>query len=207
MTQTYKTDQERFWAGAFGQEYIGRNRGAKPLAAATVVLAKVLARTTSVRSAIEFGANIGLNLHALHHLTPETELAAVEINEQAAAELKTLAWIEVFHQSILAFRPSRQWDLVLTSSVLIHINPESLDEVYRLLHRSSRRYICLYEYYNPTPVEVPYRDHREVLWKRDFAGEMLDTFPDLTLVDYGFAYRRDPNFPQDDKTWFLLEKR
>jgi spore coat polysaccharide biosynthesis protein SpsF len=26
-------------------------------------------------------------------------------------------------------------------------------------------------------------------------------------VDYGFAYRRDPNFPQDDITWFLLEKR
>jgi spore coat polysaccharide biosynthesis protein SpsF len=27
------------------------------------------------------------------------------------------------------------------------------------------------------------------------------------LVDYGFAYHRDPNFPQDDITWFLLEKR
>ena len=27
------------------------------------------------------------------------------------------------------------------------------------------------------------------------------------LVDYGFAYRHDPNFPQDDITWFLMEKR
>jgi spore coat polysaccharide biosynthesis protein SpsF len=26
------------------------------------------------------------------------------------------------------------------------------------------------------------------------------------LVDYGFAYHRDPAFPQDDITWFLLEK-
>jgi len=28
----------------------------------------------------------------------------------------------------------------------------------------------------------------------------------MQLVDYGFAYRRDPNFPQDDITWFLMEK-
>ncbi|NDB35890.1 MAG: pseudaminic acid biosynthesis-associated methylase, partial [Flavobacteriia bacterium] len=43
--------------------------------------------------------------------------------------------------------------------------------------------------------------------KRDFAGELLDTFPDLRLVDYGFAYKRDTSFPQDDITWFLLEKQ
>ena len=35
---------------------------------------------------------------------------------------------------------------------------------------------------------------------------MLDRFPDLRLLDYGFAYHRDPVFPQDDITWFLLEK-
>jgi hypothetical protein len=28
----------------------------------------------------------------------------------------------------------------------------------------------------------------------------------LRLVDYGFVYRRDPAHPQDDLTWFLLEK-
>ena len=42
---------------------------------------------------------------------------------------------------------------------------------------------------------------------RDFAGEIMDRHPQLQLVDYGFAYRRDPNFPQDDITWFLMEKR
>jgi hypothetical protein len=29
----------------------------------------------------------------------------------------------------------------------------------------------------------------------------------MRLVDYGFIYRRDPNFPLDDANWFLLEKR
>jgi spore coat polysaccharide biosynthesis protein SpsF len=45
------------------------------------------------------------------------------------------------------------------------------------------------------------------LFKRDFAGEMLEQFADLRLIDYGFAYRRDPAFPQDDITWFLMEKK
>jgi spore coat polysaccharide biosynthesis protein SpsF len=36
---------------------------------------------------------------------------------------------------------------------------------------------------------------------------MMDQHPELALVDYGFAYRRDPNFPQDDVSWFLMEKR
>jgi hypothetical protein len=35
---------------------------------------------------------------------------------------------------------------------------------------------------------------------------MLDAYPDLKLLDYGFVYHRDPAHPQDDVTWFLIEK-
>ncbi len=50
--------------------------------------------------------------------------------------------------------------------------------------------------------------YKEKLFKRDFAGELLDTFSDLQLLDYGFllSHHRDPNFPHDDGTWFLLKK-
>ena len=59
--------------------------------------------------------------------------------------------------------------------------------------------------YNPTPVKVP---HREAwLYKRDFAGDMMDRYPDLKLLDYGFQYHRDYLFPVDDFNWFVLEKR
>ena len=54
--------------------------------------------------------------------------------------------------------------------------------------------------------KLPYRGHAGKLFKRDFAGELLERYADLSLVDYGFVYRRDPNFRQDDLTWFLLEK-
>ena len=46
-----------------------------------------------------------------------------------------------------------------------------------------------------------------VLFKRDFAGELLDKYKNkLLLLDYGFIYHRD-TYPQDDLTWFLMEKQ
>ncbi|MNY71976.1 hypothetical protein D3C86_2104270 [compost metagenome] len=75
------------------------------------------------------------------------------------------------------------------------------------MYQASSRYLLVAEYYNPKPVEISYRGHEGKLFKRDFAGEILDKYPDLVLLDYGFTYHRDMNFPQDDVTWFLMEKR
>jgi hypothetical protein len=44
------------------------------------------------------------------------------------------------------------------------------------------------------------------LFKRDFAGEILNKYQDIKLVDYGFVYRHDNAFPLDDVTWFLLKR-
>ncbi|MBU1076082.1 MAG: pseudaminic acid biosynthesis-associated methylase, partial [Spirochaetes bacterium] len=115
--------------------------------------------------------------------------------------------IKVYHQSILDFKVDQKRDLVFTKGVLIHINPEMLNKVYELLYKSSNRYICIAEYYNPTPVSLEYRGEKERLFKRDFAGEIMDKYKSLRLIDYGFAYHRDNNFKQDDITWFLMEKR
>lgn len=75
-----------------------------------------------------------------------------------------------------------------------------MNDIYTLLYECSTSWILINEYYNPTPVEVTYRGHAESLFKRDFAGEMLDRYPDLKLIDYGFQYFRDNNFPADDCT-------
>ena len=209
-TPVYRTEQESFWAGEFGDGYADRNQGERLVASNTAFLAKVLARATAVTSVIEFGANIGLNLMALRRLLPLSQLSAIEINQKAVARLQTLAGmignIHIHPQSIFDFTPNQTYDLTLIKGVLIHIAPDMLPTTYDLLYRASGRYICVAEYYNTSPVEVPYRGHTGKLFKRDFAGELLDTYPDLRLVDYGFAYRRDPQFPQDDITWFLLEK-
>lgn len=206
MSDQYQTEQERFWAGEFGNNYVERNIGEQLVAGNLALFSKILARTETVRSVIEFGANIGLNLMALRQLLPEADLSAIEINEKAVESLRRQEGINVYSQSILDFSPDRTRDLALIKGVLIHINPDMLPLVYDLLHQTSQRYICVVEYYNPSPVTIPYRGETNKLFKRDFAGEMLDRFSDLRLVDYGFSYHRDNNFPQDDLTWFLLEK-
>jgi spore coat polysaccharide biosynthesis protein SpsF len=203
----FKTEQESFWEGAFGDEYSKRVKGENIVARNINLFSKVISRTENVQSVLEFGSNIGMNLRAIKQLLPCSDLTAVEINKTAVAELEKWGEAQVHQQSILEFKPEKTWDMVLIKGVLIHINPEALQQVYELLYSSSSNYICISEYYNPTPVEVSYRGHSERLFKRDFAGEMLDKYPDLQLLDYGFAYHRDNNFPSDDLTWFLLKKR
>ncbi|WP_324631670.1 pseudaminic acid biosynthesis-associated methylase [Phormidium sp. CCY1219] len=204
--QDWLTEQEKFWSQDFGDEYTHRNQGDSLLSGNLSLFAKILARTQKVKSLIEFGANRGINLEAIEQLVPDIKLSAIEINNVAVEELRKSSDIEIYHQSILDFTPHRSWEFVLIKGVLIHINPNYLDEVYDRLYQSSHRYICLVEYYNPTPVEVTYRGHQGKLFKRDFAGEMLDKYKNLQLVDYGFVYHRDCHFPSDDLTWFLLEK-
>ena len=174
MMQTeFKTEQEGFWAGAFGNEYIDRNKSERLISSNIALFAKILACTENVRSVFEFGANIGLNLIAIKHLLPNALLSAVEINKQAVVELKKVVKeAVVYQQSILDFSwdvPPPQ-DLVLIKGVLIHINPDMLSQVYQSLYRLSKRYICIVEYYNPTPVSVSYRGQRDRLFKRYFAG-------------------------------------
>jgi pseudaminic acid biosynthesis-associated methylase len=200
------TEQEAFWEGSFGDEYTLRNNAERFLSSNIALFSKILARTQSVKSILELGANRGLNLHALRHLLPVAELSAVEINQQAVDELGKWGHAKVYHESILEFAPDYARDLVLIKGVLIHINPDRLKDAYAKLFEASSRYIVVVEYYNPTPVAIPYRGHVGKLFKRDFAGEILDQFKGLKLLDYGFAYHRDPNFPQDDITWFLMEK-
>lgn len=206
----FKTEQEKFWAGKFGTEYISRNRSEEYLASNIGFFSKTLAKTNNLKSCIEFGANIGMNLKAIKCLFPDISLKGIEINPDAADTLSEfLGERNVYRGSILDYSPKNEKeksDLALIKTVLIHINPDSLNAVYDKLYKASRKYILVCEYYNQIPVTISYRGHSRKLFKRDFAGEMLDRFKDLELIDYGFSYQRDGAFPQDDITWFLLSK-
>ena len=203
----FKTEQEKFWSGDFGSDYIARNRGDELLAANLAFFVRAMRGAHSVGSCIEFGANVGMNLRALKLLYPKQRQFGIEINAQAAEELRHhIGTAGVIEDSILEFKPVRTWDLVLIKTVLIHINPDFLQQVYEALYRSTGRYLLIAEYYSQTPTQVTYRGHTERLFKRDFCGELLTAYSDLKLVDYGFAYRNDPVYPQDDISWCLMQK-
>lgn len=201
----YHTEQETFWAGRFGKEYMDRNRGNALLTSKTVFFGYALRAAPGVRSIYEFGCNIGLNLKALSNIG-DFELSGMEINPEAAEVARALGVADIVTGSILGEMPENNlYDMTFTSGVLIHINPEYLNAAYDNLWRLSRRYVLVAEYYNPTPVSVPYRGHGDRLFKRDFAGDLIERHA-LELVDYGFVYRRDNYAAMDDMTWFLLKK-
>lgn len=202
----FRTEQEAFWAGDFGNSYIGRNVSQGLQTSKIALWSQMLRSAHGVGSIIEFGCNAGLNLHALQRLHPGLSLAGIEINRTAAAQAARLDGVSITCGSILDdLGPPESYDLTFTCGVLIHINPDHLEKVYANLHRLSRRYVLVAEYYNPTPVTVPYRGNQDRLFKRDFAGDLMDRHG-MRLVDYGFAYHRDNWAPQDDITWFLLQK-
>lgn len=201
------TDQEKFWQASFGDSYTQRNRTAEvgSLRSNVALFSRILASTSGVESVIEFGAGDGRNLHAINKVMPFIQLSAVEINEKAAEAMPDCV-TTILQASILDEIQLAPQDMAMVKGLLIHIAPADLPRAYRVLHAAAKRYVLICEYFCPTPRMIPYRGHDDRLWARDFCGEMLDAHPDLTLKDYGFVYNRDPA-PQDNISWFLMEKK
>ena len=55
-TNSFTTEQESFWAGEFGDDYISRNRGDALLAANLNFFVNALRSARGLNSSIEFGA-------------------------------------------------------------------------------------------------------------------------------------------------------
>ena len=93
---------------------------------------------------------------------------------------------------MIDFKTNKKLDLVITSGVLIHQDPKSLKKIYKNIYNLSKKYIYIDEYFNPTPVEIKYRGCKKLLFKRDFAKEIWETYSKLKLVKYGFYWYEDP---------------
>jgi spore coat polysaccharide biosynthesis protein SpsF len=149
----YKTEQEQeqFWAGQFGNDYIERNNY-DLLPTSTEATRRQFRTLSAIRSVIEIDPNIGLNLVAINSLMPDTKLAAIEINGAAVKRLKELQVVtELYGDSILDFEPTKTYDVVLLVGILQHINPEQLTVVYDKIYSMSKRFIIVSDYFSPTP--------------------------------------------------------
>lgn len=200
------TDQELFWKSDFGNDYTNRNNGNDIILNNKNLFLKILSKI-NIKSLFEIGCNRGLNLNAVREIDKNISLNGVEINKSAYDILKSQNLCDkLYNNSILSLDANDDFDLVFTKGVLIHINPEKLSDVYEKIYKLSKKYILIAEYYSRDIREINYRGHTDKLYKRDFCGEIMDKYPKLKLIDYGFVYYRDSKFPLDDITWFLLEK-
>lgn len=202
----WPTDQEKIWSGDFGSEYMRRSPGSVEANVEFFKRALIKCNAPVSGTVVEFGAGVGNNLQAIKKLVPGAELTAVEINQAAADALAAKQIADVYCASIFDWHQTKEFDLAFTKGVLIHIPAADLTRAYAALYNASRKYILMAEYYSPRRTEIEYRGRPGLLWKDDFAGAMLEIYPDLRLLDYGFYYHREP-LPQDDLNWFLMEKR
>jgi len=163
-----------------------------------------------VASVLEVGANVGINLIGLRAvLGPDARLFAVEPNPIACEQLRnnrSLSLEEVFQCD--AYRiplPDKSVDLAFTNGVLIHVPPDKLAAAMIEITRVVRRFVLCSEYFSHCPVEIPYRGHTGLLWKRDFGQAYLDNCPVLKSKSYGFLWQAEfPHF--DNLNWWLFEK-
>ncbi len=198
------------WRGDFGNAYIERNQAtAERVRQRIAAFASILPHLAGAPAAsiLEVGANIGLNLRALTGLTGAA-LHAVEPNRQAREILiaESVLPAERVHDATAAALPlaDTSFDLVFTSTVLIHVPDEALAAAMREIHRVSRRWILCMEYFSPVTQTITYRGHGDLLFKRDYGGLWLDGFPDLEYVADGFFWKRTTGL--DDVNWWLLRK-
>ena len=199
-------EQQNFWANDYAQEYIKKN-AQFDRKLGVQGWQKMLKKTEGVGSLLECGCNIGRNIGFLNEVLPDTSKSVIEISKPAyefAAHQYKLD--QAFNGSIEESNFDKQFNLVFTQGVLIHIHPDNLLANMQKMYEYSDKYILMGEYFNRTSVMLEYQGQKDKLFKCDFGKLFSENFP-VTLVDYGFLWGHiyDPaGF--DDITWWLFSK-
>jgi pseudaminic acid biosynthesis-associated methylase len=180
--------QRKFWSGDFGNSYITRNlKNPDQIYDGNITIENIFEEffqnMDKSSKILELGCNIGLKLSLLHKMG-FSDLSGVELNETAFnAAKKNNPSIKFYNSSIEKFEPSEgEYDLVFTSGVLIHINPNSINLILDKIVNLSKKYIFGFEYFSEKLEEITYRGHSNVLWKQNFPLLFTQRFPDISVV-------------------------
>ena len=193
---------EQLWSGEFGNAYIDRNRATSGHRRPFWL---ELLKAFPARRVLEVGCNVGGNLRWIAESVPAGGVYGVDINPKALEELRREvpgAQALVGPARELPFR-DRWFDLVLTMGVLIHQPERTLPLCMAEIVRCSSRYVLCAEYFSESTLEVPYREQRGALFKRDYGRLYMELFPELALRKQGFLARADG---WDDVTYWMFEK-
>ena len=192
--------QQELWKGEFGDTYHQRNSEKDRYDFWYEVLRGY---TMNIESVFEPGAGRGDNLNAIAQFPfGKRRLTGMDINESACKAMEARGLLAI-QGAFPDFNINNQYDLVLTRGFLIHLPLDQVHLALDKIYEMSKRYICLAEYYSPTHRSVSYRNNRQAMWTGDFAGMMMQHYPGISLLRYGFKYWMEGG---DDITYFLMEK-
>ena len=209
------TKQMTKWKGEFGGKYTDRNLYSqigmerlykKNYGITRTELNKLfLEKMNRSMRILEVGPNIGNQLLCLQKMGfrnlfgIEPQGCAVEFSKKKTKDINIIKG-DVFN---IPFK-DKNFDIVFTSGVLIHIHPSEVKKAMKEIYRCSRKYIWGFEYYAPQYTEIIYRGQKNLLWKTDFLKMYADTFPDLKLVNEKHIKYLDSS---NIDTMFLLRKK
>ena len=205
----YNSEQERFWAKTYADDYIKKNSEFDDKLGAQAWTKMLQETHGEVENFLECGCNIGRNIEQLKWALPNAKPSIIEISEPAFNFVVARHdFDEAYNGPILDSNlEMASYDLVFTMGVLIHISPDHLLDHMRKMFEYSKRYVLIGEYFNRSPVSLDYQGEKDKLFKRDFGKLFLESF-EVSLLDYGFLWGHiyDPaGF--DDIVWWLFEKR
>jgi pseudaminic acid biosynthesis-associated methylase len=187
------TNQTQQWSSEFGKEYTDRSPQTIEIMdelykkqfglTRTELNLMFLSNLDRSIKILEVGCNVGVQLQGLQRIGfknlygIELQPYAVEVSKQNTKNINLIQG-SAFD---IPFKDS-YFELVFTSGVLIHINPNNLNTAMREIYRCTSEYIWGFEYHADQYTEIPYRGHSNLLWKADFAKLYLNQFKDLELV-------------------------
>jgi len=207
--------QKQKWSTEFGKEYTDRNiykpdnldefykkqYGITRSEMNNKFLTQFVDRDSKI---LEVGCNVGNQLRLLQRMG-YTNLYGIELQDYAVEKAKELTkGINIIKGNAddIPFKGG-YFDLVFTSGVLIHINPENIKKVLEEIFRCSNKYIFGFEYYSDNYEEINYRGNDDLLWKTDFSKLYLKYIPNLKIEKYKkFKYIDNNN----EDLMFLLKK-
>jgi pseudaminic acid biosynthesis-associated methylase len=202
------TPQENFWKSTITESY-AQDNSIFDEALGLLAWEKILARVekSDISSYLDCGSNIGRNVGFLQKILPSSSANIIELArapyEKCLAEFKIN---QSFLGPIKNATFDTQFDLVFSSGVLIHVNPDDLINSMERMFRLSSRYILIAEYFNRTPVMINYHGEDDRLFKRDFGKLFVQNF-DCQVIDYGFLWGYEfDNAGFDDITYWVFEK-
>lgn len=196
-------EQAKWWAGPPGEAYTARNRVRWD---GRVGFWHRIMGATDARSVYEVGCNAGWNLTAIDYTSAKPPAVyGCDVNPVAVSQARA-AGLDVFQgdalEALATFGARPTFDLVFTCGVLIHIPPETLPALMRMIVQTSAQYVLAVEYEAEAETMIRYRDEEERLWKRPY-GALYEGMG-LRMVDSGAVGKSD-GF--DDCAYWLLEKQ
>lgn len=195
-------DQQMFWKGSGGDKYITRNRYFHNFeyldGYRENILKDFLSEIPKDSTVLELGCNKGQTIGHLKDLG-FTKVTGIDINKSALKIAREeFPEFEFIESSIEDYNREEQFDLVITSGVLIHIHPANLPTIVKKIRELSKKYIFGFEYYSKEFHKINYLDGE--LWSGNYAN-VFNIKPQRIEIHTMKKKEKDPTH-----IFYLIEK-